>query len=367
MDERKCKRPNLFCYATEERSQDAMVCWLLSWADRKYKAVDPALHACATRFVEALLGKHGKAAIGVDTVEVRQQDCKIDVLARLNGQHVLLIEDKTVTSDGDAKDKLRGYYDCVCEGKTGFGQVARNDIYPIYVKTGNHPRTERQKVEKAVDPSPRGYKVFDRRDFLDAIEGYRGANAILVDYRDHLQCWENDTESYRNWHDSDARRSWRPWEGFYRYLEDVLDGDAEWGYVHNPKGGFLGFWWGRSKLPRGDAEVYLQLEVDPRTEDGKHDICFKIGVKAGKVLIDLARKWREEICKVGNESVSPRKKLKPGVTMTVAVSTRVPPARPQWKNEWLSFDENGKIDLDRTVENLRKAESVLREAVKTFT
>lgn len=205
MDERKCKRPNLFCYARKELSQDAMVCWLLSWADRKYKAVDPALHACADRFVEALLGKHGKAAIGVDTVEVRQQDCKIDVLARLNGQHVLLIEDKTVSSDGDAKDKLRRGYDCVCDGKTGFGQVARNDIYPIYVKTGNYPRTERQKVEKAVDPSPRGYKLFDRRDFLDALKGYRGANAILVDYRDHLQCWENDTESYRNWHGGASR------------------------------------------------------------------------------------------------------------------------------------------------------------------
>ena len=158
--------------------------------------------------------------------------------------------------------------------------------------------------------------------------------------------------------DDGARRSWRSWEGFYRYLEDALGGDAEWGYVHNPKGGFLCFSWGRSKLQLsgGDAEVYLQLEVDPRTEDGKRDICFKIGVKAGKVPIDLARKWREEICKVGNESVSPRK-LHPGRTMTVAV----------WKNRWLSFDENGKIDLDRTVKNLRKAESVLREAVKTFT
>ncbi len=277
------------------------------------------------------------------------------MLARINGRHVLLIEDKTVTSDGDAKDKLRRYYDCVCDGKTGFGQVARDDIYPIYVKTGNYPRAERQKVEKAVDPRPRGYKVFDRRDFLGVLKDYRGMNVILVDYRGYLQCWEDDTESYRNWQAGGSEQwSWGSWEGFYGCLEDALGGDGEWGYVP-PPGGFLGFWWGgSSKLP-GGAEAYLQLEVVP---GGKRNLCFKIRVEKGKkVPGDSTQGLREAILAVGGGRVKKPPKLKGGGrTMTVAV----------WANEWISFGRNGKIDPKRTVENLREAEGVLAKAVRNL-
>jgi hypothetical protein len=40
-------RPNLFSYATSELSQDAFICWLLSWASLEYKDVDGQLHQCA--------------------------------------------------------------------------------------------------------------------------------------------------------------------------------------------------------------------------------------------------------------------------------------------------------------------------------
>ena len=345
MDERKRKQPNLFCFATKELSQDAMVCWLLSWANPEHKAEDPDLHACAVRFVNALRRKHGKPAIGVKAVEMRQQDCRIDVLIRVNGEHVVLIEDKI--SAGDNEAKLKRYYDCVSGGKTSFGPVARNEIYPTYLKTGNYQLAERQMVEKA------GYKFFDRRDFLGVLKGYRGVNAILVDYRDHFQCWEDDTESYRNWQAGGSEQwSWRSWEGFYGCLEATLGGDAKWGYVPNPLGGFLSFLRGGSKLP-GGAEAYLQLEVVP---GGKRDLCFKIGIEAGKVQPDLARKLQKAIFDVGGDRVRKPKKLHLGGTMTVAV----------WSNEWISFGRNGKIDLKRTVENLREAEGVLQGAVRNF-
>lgn len=345
MGERKRKRPNLFCFATKELSQDAMVCWLLSWANLEHKAEDPELHTCAVRFVNALRRKHGKPAISVKSVEMRQQDCRIDVLIRVNGEHVFLIEDKIAAGDNEAK--LKRYYDCVSGGKTSFGPVARNDLYPTYLKTGSYQLAERQMVEKA------GYRFFDRRDFLGVLKGYRGVNAILVGYRDHLQCWEDDTESYRNWQAGGSEQwSWRSWEGFYGYLEAAHDGD--WGYVP-PPGRFLGFWWdGSSKLP-GGAEAYLQLEVVP---GGKRDLCFKIRVEKGKkVPGDSAQGLHEAILAVGGGRAKKPPKLKGGGrTMTVAV----------WANEWLSFGRNGKIDIKRTVENLREAEGVLQDAARNF-
>lgn len=275
------------------------------------------------------------------------------MLARINGRHILLIEDKTVTSDADDEDKLRRYYDCVSGGQTGFGPVTHNDIYPIYLKTGNYQLAERQMVEKM------GYKFFDRRDFLGVLKAYRGANAILVDYRDHLQCWEDDTESYRNWLAGDSEQwSRSSWEGFCGQLEVALCHDAAlggWGFVPNKAGGFLGFWWGeRGELP-GGARVCLQLAVVP---GGKRDLYFKIGVEKGKkVPGDLARRLGEAILAVGGGRVKKPKQFKGGGrTMTVAV----------WANEWLSFGKNGKIDLKRTVENLREAESVLQEAVRNL-
>ena len=91
------RRPNLFCYATKELSLDAMVCWLLAWARRKQETMDKALHACGLQMVKALLGKHRVKLDDVTAVELSKQDHGIDVLARVNHRHVLLIEDKTKT------------------------------------------------------------------------------------------------------------------------------------------------------------------------------------------------------------------------------------------------------------------------------
>ena len=38
--------PRLFDYATSELSQDAILIWLLSWADPKHKDANEYLHEC---------------------------------------------------------------------------------------------------------------------------------------------------------------------------------------------------------------------------------------------------------------------------------------------------------------------------------
>ena len=101
-------RPNIFGYATKELSQDAIICWLIAWAGRSKSKVleDEELRRCGLRFVNALLNhkRDGKDAVELEgdvETEIQKQERSIDILARINGEHVLLIEDKTDTGDHD--------------------------------------------------------------------------------------------------------------------------------------------------------------------------------------------------------------------------------------------------------------------------
>ena len=90
-------------------------------------------------------------------------------------------------------DQLARYQRLVAEGRTTLGDVDGEDVYPIYCKTGNHSLRDRQHAEE------QGHGVFDRSDFLGVLEGYRGGNQILLDFRRHLDRWERDTASFAEW------------------------------------------------------------------------------------------------------------------------------------------------------------------------
>lgn len=50
-------KPNIFEIATSELSQDALITWLLQWADNKYSQINKNLHFCAVKFVRSLIGE----------------------------------------------------------------------------------------------------------------------------------------------------------------------------------------------------------------------------------------------------------------------------------------------------------------------
>ena len=359
MNERKLEeenlrcRPKIFDYATKELSQDAMICWLLKWSEQGNQSRDEALHDCGVWFVHALLKKHGRNLPSeIEKVEIyRQESVKqesvkkklvIDVLARINDKHVLLIEDKTGTKDHD--NQLSMNYNAVIEGKTKLGNVAEEDLYPIYLKTGNQSLADDQRIEKI-----KNYKVFNRVDFLNVLSDYAGHNSLLVDFRQHLQDLENQTNSYVKWAQSDKRNNGLAWQGFYRCLESLLFEGTQpwngWGYVHI--GDFLGFWW----RPSNGHELYLQIQTKPGNET---NLYFRVdaGGRTGEER-RLREYWCERVKAVGGQRVVKPKKMGKGNTMAVAC----------WKDEWLAFGMDGKLDLSNTVENLKQAESVWKEAI----
>lgn len=251
-----------------------MICWLIAWAGQDGADGDEQLRKCARRFVGALLNHKREDRIclrGTITTEIRQQDKKIDVLARINGTHTLLIEDKTGTTAHGAQ--LARGYEAVVRGETGFGSVDEEHVRPIFLKTGNQSIADDEEIEDG----GYGYKVFRRKDFLSVLNGCDGAHPILADFREHLQEIEDRTNSYREWTQDHRRCDYLAWEGFYRRIEcELLRVHSgiewlNWRYVPNPSGGFMGFWWQPSCVGE-NCPLYLQLEASSWREAGSETL-----------------------------------------------------------------------------------------------
>ena len=354
--------PNIFVHAQKELSQDAMICYLLEWAASKYRALDASLSDTGRRLVQALLGKHGASlSEEVKTVEVRKQDHRIDVLACINGSHILLIEDKT--GGKQRGDQLRRYYNAVRDGKTGLKTPRSTDpdrIFTIFLKTGNYTRTDRASVENTeLDGTSRRYRFFDRGDLLEVLSGYQGDDRITTDYRDYLQEREDRTQSYRTWQRSDRENwSWESWEGFYRHLEERLP-NAGWGYVPNQSGGFLGLWWHWLDLTENGpapADGFLQVEAKLWNPTSQH-LCFKVGARGGgrEAQVSLKPAWHQRLMDAGGAELQRPRRLGLGNTMTLAI----------WSGDWISFRSDGSVDLDATIRHLRHAESLWDAAVRS--
>lgn len=327
------KSPNLFKFATSELSQDAFICWLLSWASPEYSG--SSLHRCGIELIGRLFEKHGKELpTEIDKVEVIKQDSNIDVLCIVNEKYAILIEDKTGTKNHSGQlsrylneIRSRDFADC--------------NILPIYFKTRD------QACYAGVEEN--GYHVFSRNEFLSVLNfGVElGINSdIFNDFRNHLKDISDKVNSYRTlpidqWY-------WRhSWEGFYMELKDKL-GEGHWDHVSNPAGGFLGFWWHF----QGDStcKQYLQLE--------ESKFCIKIKVNNSEKRKDLRSKWHRKI--VDNSEKYGLNLRKPdkfgnGNYMTVLVAS----------DEYRQVGSDGCIDMQSTVEHLKKAENLLKYVRET--
>ncbi len=328
MNEKTIKQPNLFDYATSELSQDAFICWLLSWASPELKDFDKDLHGCAINLIKAFFDKHKiNVPSEIDQIEVTKQDKNIDVLCVINAIYPILIEDKTGSTEHS--NQLARYL------KDVKGRFEEKNIIPIYFKTEDQASYSNVKKN--------GYQPFLRQDILSILNAYKGTNIILIDYRCYIQSITDQVESYKTEKISNTW-GWYAWVGFYLELQNRLDSAdcAYWDYVANPAGGFLGFWWHY----QGDenCKQYLQLEQDK--------FCFKIWVKNKEERKSLRKKWHKIIKEKGQdyglELVRPSR-FGYGNYMTVCV----------FKGEYRESD-NGKINLEKTIDRLKKAEKLLK-------
>lgn len=326
------EKPNIFSFATSELSQDAFIAWLLSWADQKYADIDPQLHRCGRKLVEAFFEKHKKPMPEYSTAVVTRQVANIDVLCVLDEQYVILIEDKTHT--GAHSNQLERYLEEVI--KKGYSP---DKILPIYFKTGD------QSCYEAIHS--KGYQPFLRQDFLTVLESGQGTSSdIFQSYLSHLQHLEDQIESYRTSKLNDW--GWHAWIGFYKALKLQL-GEGNWGYVPNQSGGFLGYWLGF----HGIGHVQLA---------NNQELRFRISVNDASQRSSLRRQWFKQIAQ--NSEAFGFKTKKPlrfgsGESMVVALLDA---------SDFRQQDEHGYIDMAATADLVRQAKALLQsfEADATF-
>lgn len=326
------KKPNIFDYATSELSQDAFLAWLIQWSNKHYQHVDSALHACATSFVQELLGKD--KSYSVETVEVRKQWNNIDVSALVNNEYFLLVENKKGSQEHS--NQLNKYLEIAKAEYENSGI----EIKPVYFKMeeqGNYGG-----VKEA------GFAIFKRDKMLSILSEYTNStekskqNDIIVDYYKYLDDLDKKIKSYQTepldkWH-------WYSWQGFYSELQEHIGGD--WGYVSNPSGGFLGFWFHFKPENFNGLEYQYYLQI----EQGK--FCFKVypynqEKETRRVIRDHYRvklfdKAREHNIKI-------EKSGRIGKGMTVAILS----------SEFRELDENGLVDMEKTVEKIRKIQAMV--------
>lgn len=331
-------RPNLFHFATSELSQDAVLCWLLSWAKPEHKD-DGRLHSVGVELL-TLIYEEAKVALpnAFTSVEVRKQSANIDILCIVNGQTAIIIEDKTGSKQHS--DQLARYKDHVF---TNLGFSA-DRVIPVYIQTGDE--SDYDEVEK------HGYLILGRAALLNILEGENGMIAraesdILDNFASRLREVENDVQSYLNL--PPPKWTWNSWKGFYSHLQSTL-GEGNWDYVPNPTGGFLGFWWYFKRA--ADCEIYLQLEQDK--------FCFKIVVEPAEKRSALRDRWHSVvISKCVERGLRAKRpgRFGSGVYMTVVLLDQ----------EFRVTESNGLIDMEATIKVLHFAESVLDDCLLSLT
>ena len=258
------KTPNLFNYATSELSQDAFLLWLLDWANPVYKDADEQLNAAAQEFVRFLLDKN-KNDLQIESVKCYKQKYHIDVLAVVNGQYVLIIEDKTDTKEHGKQ--IKKYKEALKKDKNFKGLKLRC----VYYKSGNESRHSIEKLSKFYsEPELEiSLKTILRKDILTLFSPYVNTikDAIFVDYFNHLQKIENLTNSYQ----TEPANKWKEeaWQGFYMELEKQLK-MGNWGIDYYHKG---------FRLPlcpiTKDKSIQLYLYLD-----NSRNLCIKAICKA---------------------------------------------------------------------------------------
>ncbi len=291
--EEKPNIPNLFSFATSELSQDAFFAWLMQWADSSYKELDESLHVVAQNFIRLLLDDE---KFETKKISIKSQSNNIDLLAEINNDTILIIEDKIGTSVHD--DQLNRYR------KIGEEGYKTKELKCAYIKIIDEPNLVKQNIE-----SKEIYKYISRRDLIDCLNTYKGENQILKDYLEHISKIEEATQVYKTKPISEW--GWYGWQGFYKALEDaVSDKEPEWGYVPNATGGFLGFWWNFRKIPEG--HIYLQFEE-------KDELCIKVYHDEDKTDHTTFRDNVYEIIKKRLGTKCRPQRFGNGVTMTVAI------------------------------------------------
>jgi hypothetical protein len=323
--------PNLFGFAPSELSQDAVLCWLMSWADSKYQSVNGELQETGVRLLKLIFRKHGLSYRSEYSVNVRRQLDHADLVAEIEDKYLVLIEDKTKTNHHG--DQLCRYIQIMSK------KYSDRKVLPVFLKTED--QCDFADIESC------GYCICNRSDVLSCIwpnKDIRINSDVLRNWAEYLNYKEQSVRAFK--YKPIAQWDWGQWVGFYQELRHYFP-DLGWKYVPNPSGGFMGAWWGWRTV--GLEKLYLQI-------DG-HNLCFRVAAHDAVNPSEIRERWYRWFMQHGakNQTIRPQRPLRfgSGKTMTVAVVPR---------EDWMRVNSDGVLDLPNTLHILRNATSFIKQA-----
>jgi len=259
---------NIFNYATSELSQDAFLCWLLSYAKKDAKE-DKGLRDCAINFIKDIIPSLTNSKGDIFVSDIERQYNNIDVLFTVNDNYVVIIENKTFSSEHS--NQLVRYTDII----TTDPKFGKYELFKVLYKTGFQSNISF--IEEA------GFKFIGLEQIMKLFAPYvsRTENQIFQDYYSY---WDNFNKTVMEYTELPVNKwGWQHINGFYRdFKKSGIIGkagfDTDFDYVANPRGGLYAMWMSNDSFlyyNEQKYELYLQLEFS----EGKFQLCLRTGIK----------------------------------------------------------------------------------------
>lgn len=344
--------PNFYWFATKELDQDAVLAYILAWADPQYRnapAPDSKMHALAQALLGALVSKHPDhedwTPEKVTTVEVKTQKKHVDVRAVIKTDDrtlVLLVEDKIgATEHGN---QIRRYVE---NARRDYPEA---EIIPVYVKTGNESET----FLRGRLSVPCG--VFARKALLRVLGGHRETgNRIVDDFRNYWQDFDDQTKKWRT--RKVARWGWRQVEGCYLELEQH---ETEWHWKVDTRGHkqVLNFWTDSTTM---DSETMPEVRIRVEIEDAK------------RMWISAHRPDERPVSRTTLDSLKTLFASREGLSIGMGLTLRRAHTKGGSKyprpvkvtvdkaHEYLALNEDDTVNVAETVKRIRRVGDFIRK------
>lgn len=157
--------PNIFEFATSELSQDAFLCYLMSFGKREYKDKNTEEYKLARSFLKELI-------VEEDVEEIKRQESHIDVLI-LTKSYVVILEDKTFSKEHS--EQLKRYNE-ICKSK-----YFDKKVKLLYFKTGYMDIQEKEKFEN------NEVCILDIDVISKLMSEYSGNNTVVNMWKEHIE------------------------------------------------------------------------------------------------------------------------------------------------------------------------------------
>lgn len=157
--------PNIFEFATSELSQDAFLCYLMSFGKSGYKDKNTEEYKLAHSFLKEL-------GVNEDIEEIKRQENHIDVLI-LTESYAVILEDKTFSKEHS--EQLKRYNE-ICKSK-----YFDKKVKLLYFKTGYMDIQEKEKFEN------NEVCILDIDVISKLMSEYSGNNTVVNMWKEHIE------------------------------------------------------------------------------------------------------------------------------------------------------------------------------------